>query len=56
MIFLLTVYEEKKMLRANPEERMILFPFSVFSQVDFRLKLSHSPGIEKFDVELEGSL
>lgn len=56
MIVLLTAYEEKKMLRTNPEERMILFPFSVFSQVDFRLKLSHNPGIEKFDVELKGSL
>lgn len=41
----------------DPEERMIPFPLNVFfSQMDFRLELSHSPGIEKFDVELEGGL
>lgn len=55
---LLAVCKEKKMLRINNlEERVIVILLNVFfSQIGFRLELNHSPGIEKFDVELEDAL
>ena len=58
MIIVLAVCEEKQMWRIyDPEERRVLFPLNIFfSQMDFRLELSHSLGIDKFDIELEGSL
>lgn len=51
MIVLLTAYEEKKMLRTNPEERMILFPFSVFSKWNLG-EGELQPWNREFDVEL----
>lgn len=46
------------MLRINDlKERVIIFLLNIFpSKMDFGSELSHSPGIQKFDVELEDSL